>query len=176
MPIYRREEDFWRLLGNLFYLNNQGRMPLNWSRTLKQLGLWTPGVYQWPEEWGIRSPLVSVLAFCIMPNHLHLILKECIENGIPNFMHRVSMSYSKFINEKYEESGGLFQGAYKARHLFDDNYLRYAAVYTMVKNPFELEKGGLAHAIKNFDDKLAVIIILALLVISAVYLALKKLK
>lgn len=127
-------------------------MPENWVRKLNQLKLWTPGVYTWPEEWGVRVPLVSILTFCIMPNHLHLILKECVEKGIPKFMHKVSMSYSKFINEKYKESGSLFQGAYKSRLVTNDNYLRYLAVYVQVKNPFELHSKGLRDAIKNFDE------------------------
>ena len=151
LPIYREEGDLWRLLANFFYLNHQESMPENWVRKLKQLGLWTPGVYSWPEEWVPRAPLVAILAFCIMPNHLHLVLKEKVEKGIPKFMHRVSMSYSKFINEKYTETGSLFQGAYRSCVVTDDAYLRHLAVYVQVKNPFELNPKGLRYAIENFD-------------------------
>ena len=152
LPIYREKEDLWRLLANFFYLNHAERMPENWVRRLKQDGLWTPGVYSWPEGWGSRIPLVSILAFCIMPNHLHLILKERTEKGIPKFMHRASMSYSKFINEKYDESGSLFQGAYRSRVVRSDADLRNLAVYVQVKNPFELNPKGLRGAIESFDE------------------------
>ncbi len=86
-----------------------------------------------------------------MPNHLHLLLKEATENGISKFMHRVGMGYSKFINEKYDESGSLFQGTYKSRRVDTDEDLKNLLVYTMVKNPFELYPGGLKKACEEFD-------------------------
>lgn len=79
-------------------------------------------------------------------------LKEVVEGGTSNFMHRVSMAYSKFINEKYQESGSLFQGAFKSRLVEGETDFRNLAVYVMVKNPFELYPGGLQQAIEHFDD------------------------
>ena len=79
-------------------------------------------------------------------------IKEIIEGGTSRFMHRVSMAYSKFINEKYEESGSLFQGAFKSRLIEEDADFRNLAVYVMVKNPFERYPGGLRQAIEHFDD------------------------
>ena len=125
-------------------------MPDNWKRELEISG--DPAHFQWPEAWGERSPIISILAFSIMPNHLHLMVKEVIEGGMSKFMHRVSMGYSKFINEKYEESGSLFQGPFKSRLIEEDIDFRNLAVYVMVKNPFELYPGGLRQAIEHFDD------------------------
>lgn len=105
----------------------------------------------WPDEWSPRQPIVSILAFTLMPNHLHLILKEITPGGISKFMHRTMMSYSKFLNEKYEESGGLYQGTFKSRPILDDFDFRHLATYVMVKNPFELYRGGLKAAIADFD-------------------------
>ena len=150
MPIRREEGDFWRLLFNLFYFNHTDRAPEHWRRELEHLG--GPAKFLWPEGWGERDPLVSILALSLMPNHLHLILKERVEGGISKFAHRVLMGYAKFINEKYEESGSLFQGPFRSRLITDDNDLRYLAVYVMVKNPFEMYPGGLKKAISNFDD------------------------
>ena len=125
-------------------------MPENWKRELEMSG--DSANFQWPDAWGEREPIVSILAFSIMNNHLHLIIKEIVEGGTSKFMHRVSMGYSKFINEKYEESGSLFQGPFKARLIEEDTDFRNLAVYVMVKNPFELYPGGLQRAIENFDD------------------------
>ena len=97
-------------------------------------------------------PDVSLVGYSILPNHLHLILEEIIENGISRLMHKCSMAYSKFINAKYKESGCLFQGRFRSRIVDGDEYLRYLAVYVMVKNPFELYPGGLGKAIKEFDQ------------------------
>lgn len=150
MPIFRRRGDLQRLLFNLYYFNHANRMPENWKRELEIAG--NPAHVQWPDIWEEREPVISILAFSIMPNHLHLMIKEIVEGGTSKFMHRVSMAYSKFINEKYEESGSLFQGAFKSRLIEDDNDFRNLAVYIMVKNPFELYPGGLKRAIQNFDD------------------------
>lgn len=150
MPIFRRHGDLQRLLFNLYYFNHANRMPENWKRELEIAG--NPAQFQWPDIWEEREPVISILAFSIMPNHLHLMIKEIVEGGTSKFMHRVSMAYSKFINEKYEESGSLFQGAFKSRLIEDDNDFRNLAVYIMVKNPFELYSGGLKRAIQNFDD------------------------
>jgi len=150
LPIYRKRTDLQRLLFNLYYFNHIDRMPDNWRRELKTSeGLMD---FHWPDTWGERQPIVSILAFSVMSNHLHLMVKEIIEGGTSRFMHRVSMGYSKFINEKYEESGILFQGPFKSRVVEEDTDFRNLAVYVMVKNPFELYPGGLRRAIGNFDD------------------------
>ena len=56
------------------------------------------------------------------------------------------------FNKKYEETGKLFQGGYKARRVDKDNYLQYLSVYIHVKNAFETYDGGIENAMKNFDD------------------------
>lgn len=150
LPIYRQKDDLKRLLVNLFYLNHSDRMPDNWRRELEMTE--DPTHFEWLDIWEERDPIVSILAFSIMPNHLHLMIKEIIEGGTSRFMHRVSMGYSKFINEKYGESGSLFQGTFKSRLVEEDVDFRNLAVYVMVKNPFELYPGGLRRAIENFDD------------------------
>jgi len=150
MPIFRERKDLRRLLFNLYYFNHADRMPENWKRELEIVG--DPACFRWPEAWGEREPIVSILAFSIMDNHLHLLIKEIVEGGTSKFMHRVSMAYSKFINEKYEESGSLFQGAFKSRLVEEDTDFRNLAVYVMVKNPFELYPGGLQCAIEHFND------------------------
>jgi len=150
MPIFRKHEDLERLLFNLYYFNHADRMPDNWKReigVLKDLEH-----FQWPDVWGERQPIVSILAFSIMPNHLHLMIKEIVDGGTSKFMHRVSMAYSKFINEKYKESGSLFQGAFKSRLIEEDVDFRNLAAYIMVKNSFELYPRGLKAAIQHFDN------------------------
>lgn len=149
MPIFREKTDLLRFLQSLFYFNTQQSMPQNWTRDLLKIG----GMHTlvWPPEWEARVPIVSILAFTIMPNHFHLLIKEEVEGGVSKFMHRVSMGYSKFINEKYAENGSLFQGPYKARRVDNDTDLKNLLVYIMIKNPFELYKGGIPQACSEFE-------------------------
>ena len=87
----------------------------------------------------VKSRTVELVAFCIMPNHFHLILKEVKEGGIANYMQRVLNSYTKYFNTKYQRSGHLFQGPYKAVHIQSDKQLLYLSAY-IHHNPRELKE------------------------------------
>src|SRR3989344_9647834 len=91
MPTHRQKSDLWRLLFNLFYLNSE-TVPDNWARRLESTN--QKNLIVWPKEWGEKKPFVSILAFTIMPNHFHLILKQKNNGGISKFMHKLTMAYS----------------------------------------------------------------------------------
>lgn len=82
---------------------------------------------------------VELVSFCLMPNHFHLILKEKEEGGIARYMQRVLNGYTKFCNTKYQRSGHLFQGPYKATHVSANDQLLYLSAY-IHRNPRELKK------------------------------------
>src|SRR3989344_1270124 len=46
------------------------------------------------------EPIVAIGAYCLMPNHFHLLIKESVEGGISRFMHRVGTSYTMYFNIK----------------------------------------------------------------------------
>ena len=81
--------------------------------------------------------LVDIGVHCLMPNHFHLLLHEKEEGGISKFMLKICTGYSMYFNKKYEHSGSLFQGPFKAEHLGDDNYLKYLYAYNHL-NPVKL--------------------------------------
>lgn len=76
-----------------------------------------------------KELLVEIIAYCLNPNHYHLILREEKEKGITEFMHRLGTSYTKFFNQKYNHSGSLFQGTFKAIHIDSNKYLNYLSCY-----------------------------------------------
>jgi REP element-mobilizing transposase RayT len=61
--------------------------------------------------------LVEIIAYSLLPNHFHFILKEKVEGGISKFMQKLATSYSMYFNSKYERSGVLFQGKFKATEI-----------------------------------------------------------
>ncbi len=65
------------------------------------------------------EPLVHILAYAILPNHYHLLLKEIREGGISKFMQKFGTAYAMYFNEKYKRSGTLFQGRFKATYAAD---------------------------------------------------------
>jgi len=85
----------------------------------------------------VATRYVSVLNFCIMPNHFHITVHNVTEEGIEKYMHRVGNAYAKYFNTKYERTGHVFQGTYKANTILDDEQLVYTSAY-IHKNPHEL--------------------------------------
>jgi len=73
--------------------------------------------------------LVDIVAYCLNPNHFHLLLLQKLENGVPKFMHRLGTGYTKYFNHKYKRTGALFQGTYKAKHIDDNDYLLHTSAY-----------------------------------------------
>lgn len=83
------------------------------------------------------QPLVAIGAYCLMPNHFHILATPLVENGIPKFMHKLQTAYSMYFNEKSSRTGRLFQGTYKAKHADTDTYLQYLYAYIHL-NPAKL--------------------------------------
>jgi putative transposase len=61
-----------------------------------------------------HPPLVYILTFSLMPNHIHFNLAQVKEGGISKFMQKLTCSYAHFFNTKYERTGTLFEGRFKA--------------------------------------------------------------
>lgn len=57
---------------------------------------------------------IEILAYCLMPNHFHFLIKQKIEGGITQFMTKFTNSYTKYFNTKHKRVGPLFQGVFKA--------------------------------------------------------------
>lgn len=77
----------------------------------------------------ISEKTVEIIAFCLMPNHFHLLLKQISDGGISGFMKKVSDSYTKYINIRHERVGPLFQGMFKAVHILTDEQLLHLSRY-----------------------------------------------
>jgi len=73
--------------------------------------------------------LVSIIAYALLPNHYHFILKEEVEGGISKFMQKLGTSYTKYFNNKYKRTGVLFQGKFKAKEIYSDESLNHISVY-----------------------------------------------
>ncbi len=72
---------------------------------------------------------VELLAFCLMPNHFHLLIYQHTENAIAEFMRALSTSYTMYFNKRYERVGSLFQGRYKARLVDSEPYWQHISRY-----------------------------------------------
>ena len=83
------------------------------------------------------TPPVSILAFCLMPNHYHLILQQETDNGIEFYMHKLGTSYALYFNKKYSRSGALFESRFKHVSVLNSEQLGYLSRY-IHRNPVKL--------------------------------------
>lgn len=81
--------------------------------------------------------LVDIAAYCLMPNHFHLLLREKEEGGVSRFMQKMTTAYTMYFNKRYDRTGALLQGKFKSQHAKDDRYLRYLIAYIHL-NPIQL--------------------------------------
>ncbi len=72
---------------------------------------------------------VELLAFCLMPNHFHLLLYQTEEDAICNLLKSLCTSYGMYFNTKYERVGPVFQGRFRASHIQQDAYLQHISRY-----------------------------------------------
>ena len=73
--------------------------------------------------------LVEILAYCLMPTHIHLILKQIIKNGITKYMARVLNSYSRYFNLIHKRIGPLWSGRFKSVLVDTDEQLLHLTRY-----------------------------------------------
>ena len=80
---------------------------------------------------------VSLLSYCLMPNHFHLLLYQKELNGMARFLQALCTSYSMYFNKRWKRIGTLFQGPYKAAYIDRDSYLLHITRYIHL-NPKEM--------------------------------------
>lgn len=123
--IFENDQDFKRFLDCLRFFNSPNSV---WLANIDD----RTKIEDTPQE-----RLVDIVAYCLMPNHFHLLLMQKLGNGIPTFMRKLCTGYSMYFNLSRERNGRLFQGPYKAKMAEDDNYLTHLSRYIHL-NPIEL--------------------------------------
>lgn len=72
---------------------------------------------------------ITLLAYCLMPNHFHLFVKQTNKNAIHKFMQSLTARYSMYFNRKYKRIGPLFQSVYKAVLVDNETQFIYLSKY-----------------------------------------------
>lgn len=125
---FEDRSDYERFLQLLFLCNSETRMHRSdlLAHTTESILKLTRG-----------TPLVGIGAFCLMPNHIHLLLQEKTEGGISLFMQKLGTAYTMYFNKKYRRTGNLFMRPFRSRHVGQDDYFQQLIHYIHC-NPAEI--------------------------------------
>lgn len=72
---------------------------------------------------------ISLLAYCLMSNHFHFLIKQNFEFSIDSFMQSLATRYTLYFNRKYKRVGPLYQGVYKAVLITSEEQLLHLTRY-----------------------------------------------
>lgn len=134
--IFHEEKDYAYFVDLLLHLNTERRIAMR----------------------EIRGPadkeemIISIGAFCLMPNHFHILIKQEKDSGITKFMQKVSTAYVMYYNKKYKRTGSLFEGKFKSKYAGEDRYLKYLFSYIHL-NPLKLIDNNWKLNIKSLPNK-----------------------
>jgi putative transposase len=127
--IFASEEDYNRFAAYLYVLNDvHNPRPSNLF-----VGSRKNTIY----KMGRGRPLVAIGAYCLMPNHFHILLTPLAENGVAKFMQKLQTAYAMYFNDKRTRTGRLFEGTFKASHIKSDAELKRTLAHIHL-NPAKL--------------------------------------
>jgi putative transposase len=125
--IFKNAEDYTRFQQLLYVSNTVDYV------NIRDLFSSHQNLFLYPRD----EPLVAIGAYCLMPNHFHLLVTPLVEDGIAKFMNKLGTSYAMYFNKRNQRTGRLFEGTYKAKHTSYDEYLKYLFSYIHL-NPVKL--------------------------------------
>lgn len=145
--IFLDKEDFIYFLKRLIDLNQENTS--NQSRTArsrdKSLVI---------KQKGSSENLVDIVAYSILPNHFHLLIRAREPQNLSKFMHKLSTSYVKYFNSKNKRKGSLFQGKFLAQHIMNKKHLIQTSIYINLNHVYHNITENVCSSIDNylFDD------------------------
>jgi len=96
-----------------------------------------------------QKKLVKIIAYCLNPNHFHLILQQKSANGISEFMKRLGGGYTWYFNNRHKRTGVLFQGKFKSVHIKSNEQLLHLSAYVNLNNKVHQLGGRTAKLVRS---------------------------
>lgn len=116
--IFTNNKDYSRFIQTVFYYQIQNPKPKF-------------STYKRTKTFPIdeNKKIVSIVCYCLMPNHFHFLIKQTKDGGISEFMRKISESFTKYRNTKYNRQGPTFQGVFKVVSIETDEQLVHVSRY-----------------------------------------------
>lgn len=142
--------------GLLYHVIVRGNQRRKTFRTAEDYQAYLKRVASYQKKYGVR-----ILAYCLMPNHAHLLL-ETGSVPLSKFMQGLQQSYTQYFNLRYRKVGHLFQGRYKAIICDKDQYMLVLVRYIhlnpvragLVQRPERYPYSGHASYLKTGTPKI----------------------
>jgi REP element-mobilizing transposase RayT len=80
---------------------------------------------------------IHLLAYCLMPNHFHLVLHQTTETGMAELMKRAPVAYSRYFNLRHGRKGPLFTSRYAAKPIETIEHAKFTLAYVHLNEPFQ---------------------------------------
>lgn len=133
-PIFNNRIDQRRFMKTILYYQLEGPKPK--LSNLFKYKLFEPNY---------NKKIVDIICYCLMPNHFHFLLKQLRDDGITEFMSKLSNSYTKYFNTKDKRVGPLFQGEFKSVIVQSEEQLLHVSRYIHL-NPL------VSYLVKDLDS------------------------
>lgn len=95
---------------------------------------------------------ISLLAYSLMPNHIHLLLQQKPSNGVSEFMKRITNAYTEYFNKKYARTGSLMVGRFKAVKIYSEDLLIHISRYIHLNPIVASITNDLQYAYSSYPD------------------------
>lgn len=133
--LFKNIDDYYRGIFSIYEFNTTGKVEIREKRRarikFKACGRPTSA------SSDSRDKLVEVLSFCLMPNHIHLLLRQIKDDGIAKFMVKLGSGYGRYFNKKYGRKGYVFQNRFLSVPIKTDEQFKIIFAYIHV-NPVSL--------------------------------------
>jgi len=123
MPIARQYQIHWGP-DNYYHLYNRGAHKVTIFREEDNYYFVLNRIKRYLQQFEL-----TMIAYCLLPNHYHFLIKQRHDHPAGLLPQRVFNSYSKAYNHRYDHSGTLFEGRYKAVHVVQESHLRHLCRY-----------------------------------------------
>ncbi len=157
--IFRTDDDYNRMLDMLWYYSYEKPI-MKFSQYKKIEQRKEANIVE--DELLTKDCLVDIIAYCLMPTHLHLILAQLKDEGISLYMKNLLDSYTRYFNIKNDRKGPLWQGRFKSILIESDEQLLHLTRYihlnptsdSLVDKPEDWEYSSYNEYLNNPDDAL----------------------
>src|SRR3989344_499221 len=123
--IFEYKRDYERAINTIKFYRFKN-LPLKFSKFLIKPKENKFELYKKIEKNG---ELIEIIAYCLIPNHFHLLVKQLQENGISKALSNFTNSYAKYFNTRNNRNGPLFQGIFKAVRVESNEQLLHLSRY-----------------------------------------------